>query len=388
MKKNQKLLILINDLSFFISHRLQIAETALGKGFEVIIGYGELGGADFKFLENIGFKLYFIPMDRSGMNLKFEIKTIYYIWKFFKEQKPDIVHLITIKPYIYGGIISRLIQIPSLVSAISGLGTIFTSNNLKNRLIKFSLFPLFKFALNNYNQKIILQNKSDLKLLVDWGVLNTKKVELIKGSGVNLNKFKYVEDEPKGTPVITFAARLLRDKGVYEFITAAKLIFEKGISGRFLLAGKIDSKNPTGLTLEELNHIKKSHPYIEYLGHHNDIASLYARSNIICLPSYREGLPKSLIEAAAAGRAVITSNVPGCRDAIIPDKTGLLVQVKNSLDLALAIERLIKNPTERMRMGKHGRLLAINEFSIEKVIDSHLKIYEDLLSNFYCNFKK
>jgi glycosyltransferase involved in cell wall biosynthesis len=379
MKKNKKLLILVNYLSFFLSHRLPIAEASLAEGYEVFIGYGELRGADPKLLEQRGFKVNIVPMHPGGVNLFKDLKTLYNVWNFFNKVKPDIAHLITIKPYLYGGIISRLTGVPSLVSAVSGLGTLFIGKDFKSSLLRLLLYPIYKLAFNHLNQKVIIQNEDDLKVLVNWGVLNPFKAKLLKGSGVNLENFVNL-NEPSGIPKICFAARLLRDKGVFEFVSAARLLKERGINARFYLAGDLDDNNPTGLNLDDLNKIEKE-GHVEILGFHRDIPSLYAISNIICLPSYREGLPKGLIEAAAASRAVVTTDVPGCRDAIIPNKTGLLVPVKDSRKLADALQWLIENPHKRIAMGKAGRKLAEKEFLIDKIVLDHLDIYQNLLSN-------
>ena len=376
--KKKKLLFLVNDLSFLISHRLMIAQSALAKGFEVIIGYGETRGADPSNLEKQGFKTHHIPMYRGGTNIYREFKTFLYILKFFKKEKPDIAHLVTIKPYLYGGIVSRLVGVPGVISAISGLGTIFISNDIKFRLIRLLLYPFYKLAFNHPNQKIIIQNNDDIKVLVDWGVLNIFKVKLLRGSGVKIENFTNLQ-EPKGVTTVCFAARLLRDKGIYEFVFAAKLIKERGINARFFLAGDLDINNPTGLTIDDLKKLEED-SNIEFLGYQKDIASLYAKSHIICLPSYREGLPKSLIEAAAASRAIVTTDVPGCREVIIPNKTGLLVPVKNSQKLADALQWLIENPQHRIIMGLRGRKLAEKEYRIEKIVQSHLNIYNEVLS--------
>ena len=345
----------------------------------MVIGYGEVGGAELKIIEQKGFKSKHIPMQRGNTNFFSNLITLYDIWNFFRKEKPDIVHLVTIKPYLYGGIISRLISVPCLVTAVSGLGTLFIGNDLKNKLLRFFLYPIYKFAFNHFNQKIIVQNKDDLRLLVEWGVLNPGKVQLLKGSGVKLENFTDLK-EPDGIPTICFAARLLRDKGVYEFLNAARIIKKKGIKARFLLAGDLDIDNPTSLNLEDLKMIKRE-GLVEILGYYKDIPKLFSQSNIVCLPSYREGLPKSLIEAAAASRAVVTTDVPGCRDAIVINKTGLIVPVKNSEKLANAFQWLIEHPRKRIAMGIAGRKLAEKEFLIEIIVKQHLSIYKNLIKN-------
>ena len=380
MKRNKKILFLVNQLSFFISHRLPIAQAAMVEGFNVVIGYGEVGNSDIdpKLLEQKGFKIKHIAMYRGGINLFKDIKTCFHIWRFFKKEKPDIVHLITIKPYLYGGIISRILRVPGVLSAVSGLGTLFISKDLKIKFLRFILYPIYKLTFNHLNQKVIIQNESDSKVLVDWGVLNISKIKLLKGSGVKLKNFIHL-NEHRGTPIICFAARLLRDKGIYEFISAAKLLKTRGVPAKFFLAGDLDNNSPSGLNIDDLNRIKDE-AIVEVLGHQKDIPTLYSKSHIICLPSYREGLPKSLIEAAAASRVIVTTDVPGCRDAIISDKTGLLVPAKDPHKLADALQWLIEHPKERVAMGKAGRKFAQKEFNIEKIVKSHLDIYSELIS--------
>lgn len=374
--KKIKLVILVNDLSFFISHRLPIAEAAIHKYYNVVIGYGELGGANLKLLEDKGLNFCFVPMQRGSINLIKDLKSLFGIWRFFKKEKPDIVHLVTIKPYLYGGIIARLIGTPCLVSAISGLGTIFIHKDLKSKFLRILLYPIYRLSFNHFNQTVIVQNKEDANLLVRWGVLRSDKIKLLKGSGVQLENFKNFE-YPPGLPVVCFAARLILEKGVNEFISAAKLLQKKGVRARFLLAGSMDLQNPTGLNLNDLKKIKEEGA-VELIGYQKNIPSLYARSHIVCLPSYREGFPKSLMEAAAASRAIVTTDVPGCRDVIIPNKTGLLVPVKDSKTLAIAIEDLIKNSEKCINMGRAGREFAKKEFSIENIVKRHLEIYDFL----------
>lgn len=375
MKK--KILFLVNDLSFFISHRLQIAESVIALGYSVFVGYGDLGTCKISFLKNRNIEATYIPIDRAGMNPFKEIGSLFLILRLFLKIKPDIVHLVTIKPYLYGGIIARIVGVKGVVSSVSGLGTLFIEEKFNIKLLRTLLYPIYKYAFNHPNQMVIFQNKDDLNEFINKKILKLSKSIIINGSGVELQNFTNFE-EPLGTPIVCFAARLIRDKGVFEYIAAARLIKKRGIEAKFLLAGDLDTKNPTGLNLKELQEIKNEE-LIEVLGYQNEISVLYANSNIICLPSYREGLPKSLIEAAAASRAVVTTDVPGCRDAIIPNKTGILVPVKDVDKLAEAIIWLIQNPSKRLKMGKAGRKLAEEKFQIKKVIENHLSIYSDLL---------
>lgn len=376
MKNKKKVIILVNNLKFFITHRFPLIEALYKKGYKINVAYGEGRNEDLKFLHKRGFVTFYIPIYRGSINLLKESITFLKILRFFIDQKPDLVHLITIKPYIYGGIISRLTNVPNVVSAVSGLGSLFIDKSLKKNFLKFLLFYMFKIAFNHNNQKIILHNYDDLNYLSRWGVINPLKTKIIKGSGVNLENFQDLKEHP-GLPVVCLAARLLRDKGIIEFILASKILKKEGIEARFIIAGDLDKQNPSGLNLNELENLNKDN-CVEFFGYQNDIPDLFSKSHIICLPSYREGMPKSLLEAAAAGRAIVTTDVPGCRDAIINNKTGLLVPKKDSSKLAEAIKFLINHPKKRILMGKAGRRLAEKEYKIEKVIQNHLDIYEEL----------
>jgi glycosyltransferase involved in cell wall biosynthesis len=372
-----KLLILVNDLRYFLSHRLPIAQDAVAAGYEVTVGYGELGGVAPNLLAEIGFPSYFVQMQRGGTNPLQELRSLYLIWQLLHKLRPDVVHLVTIKPYLYGGIVARIMRVPGVLSAVAGLGSVFIRADWRSRLFRALLYPIYRLAFGHSNQRVIVQNQDDSSVLVNWGVLDPRKIRLLRGSGVDLNAFKQLE-EPDGIPTICFAARLLRDKGVIEFVEAARLLRERGIQARFCLAGDIDNKNPTGLTEPELRALQDER-VVEVLGYQKDIPALYAHCHVICLPSYREGLPKALVEAAAASRAVVTTDVPGCRDAIVPNESGLLVPVKSSEKLADALQWLIEHPVEREAMGKAGRMLAEREFAIEKIVRGHLDIYDELL---------
>lgn len=375
---NKSLLILVSHLSFFISHRMELALAAKNMGYKVKVAFGELD-ADIKHLADRGIDNFHVPIQRGGTNIIKDIKSLYYIWRLFRKVRPDIVHLVTIKPYLYGGVVARLSNVPCVVSAVSGLGSIFIHKDFASRIIRSLLKPIYHFAFNHSNQSVIVQNEADANVLVEWGVLKSQKIKLLKGSGVKIQNFTQLKELDE-IPKVCFAARLINDKGIYDFVSAAHLLIERGVKAKFYLAGDLDVKNPTGLNINDLNYLKED-DNIEILGYQKDIPTLYAKSHIVSLPSYREGLPKALMEAAAASRAVVTTDVPGCRDAIIPNKTGLLVPLKNPKKLADAIQWLIENPHERIAMGRAGRKLAEKEFRIEKIIQEHLDIYKELLIN-------
>jgi len=288
----------------------------------------------------------------------------------------DLVHLVTIKPVLYGGLMARLSGVPAMVAAISGLGTVFVDRDQKRSRIRRGVEWLYRVALGHSNAKVIFQNPDDRAALIGMGAVSKEKTALIRGSGVSLAAYS-MRPEPEGVPVVTFAARLLADKGVREFVEAARVLKGRAVVARFWLAGSPDPGNLTSISEKELSHWSKD-GCVETLGYRSDIPNLFANSNIVVLPSYREGLPKALVEAAACGRAVVTTDVPGCRDAIEPESTGLLVPVRDAPALADAIQFLIENPERRKQMGASGRALAEREFAIEKVVDAHLAIYREL----------
>lgn len=377
--KNKKILFLVNNLSSFLSNRVDIALKLKKLGFDVHVAYGEKGNFNNNILKKKNIISHFCKFDRSSINPFKEVMHIIKIYNLLKHIRPNLVHLVTIKPYLYGSISARLLGIHSVVCAVAGLGTLFISEKIFYRFIRVLLYPIFFLAFNHKNQKVIFQNKHDKLKLISWGVIRGKKTVLIKGSGVNLKKFNNFK-EAKGLPIICFASRLLKDKGILEFIEAIKLLKLSKVNFKAYIAGDFDKGNPTSLTHEELNKYLKNTPIV-FKGHIKNIAKLYSKSHIICLPSYREGFPKSLIEAAASGRPVVTTNVPGCRDAIIPNKSGYLVPAKNVEKLSKSLKKLILNPALRIKMGKENRKYAKKEFNINTVIEKHIKIYKSLLIN-------
>lgn len=374
----KKLLIVVNTPEFFISHWLSIAVRAKDKGLEVHIASGE--GDGIKKIMEYGFFHHAIPLTRSGQNGFHEIKALVELYRLFRQLKPDVVHTISIKPVIYGGIVGRLASVPSMVATISGLGTVFIGEEgVRARVRRWLVTVLYRFSLNHSNLAVIFENPDDRETFLKSKVLESNRTHLISGAGVDLQEFDHVA-EPSGIPVVVMASRLLRDKGVIEFVDAARLLKARGVRVIMRLVGSVDLENPTSITESEFRQWRNE-KVVDLLGYREDIAIQYANANIVCLPSYREGLPRSLIEAAACGRAVVTTDVPGCRHAIEPDVTGILVPVKNSVALADAIQLLTESPRKRSRMGKAGRKLAEKSFSIDSIVDQYHGIYEELLTD-------
>ena len=371
----KKLLFVVNEPDFFLSHRLPLAEAARKDGFNVHIA--TMAGPATEKIEQLGFSHHILPLSRCGRNPVNELVTLLSMMRLFRQLRPDLVHLVTIKPVLYGGIAARIVKVPGVISAISGLGFIFVKRaSMRLRLLRHAVLYLYHLAMGHPNQRVIFQNPTDMNALIMAGGVGEDKAILIRGSGVDLRDY-HVIPEQKGTPVVAMASRLLRDKGVHEFVDAARLLRSKGIKAHFQLIGDLDHGNPESVTADSLQAWQEE-GVVECMGFRSDIPELFSKAHIIALPSYREGLPKILIEAAACGRAVVTTDTPGCRDAIQPDLSGLLVPARDAVALAKALERLISDAKLRQQMGKAGRILAEKEFRIEKVVNSHLNIYREL----------
>ena len=353
-----------------------VAVAAKAEGFDVHVAapFDE----DVEKIIEHGFHYHKIELDRKGQNPYNELKLFFCLFKLLAKLKPDIAHFITIKPIIYGGIAARFVKLKLVVMAISGLGTVFINNSLKSKIRQILVLGLYKLAFRQKCINTIFQNPYDQEFFVSKNLVKLKDSIIIPGSGVDLSVYK-VTPEPSPNVVVLMVSRLLIDKGVYEFARAANELYLRGIKVEMRVIGDIDTGSETSLSREDvlkLSQIKN----LNFLGYCDDIASAYASSNIACLPSYREGLPKSLIEASACGRPIVTTDAPGCRDAIVQEKTGLMVPTRNANLLADALERLIVNPVLRQKMGVEARNFAEQKFSLTKVIEQHLNIYSKIRS--------
>jgi glycosyltransferase involved in cell wall biosynthesis len=371
----KKILFVINAPEFFLSHRLPLAIAAKQAGYEVHVA--TVASPDVEIIKKEGFIYHEITFVRSGQNPIRELRTMLQLFRLFKAERPELVHAVTIKPVLYGGIAARLAGVRSVVAAVSGLGTVFLAASATARARRWLVTRLYRAALRHKNLTVIFQNPDDRDVMLGLGIVNSAQVSMIRGSGVQLADYPYLP-EPNGRPVVVMAARLLRDKGVFEFVESARLLRDRGIDVEMRLIGSPDPGNPTSVKQQDLERWALE-GCVRLLGYRADIAEQYAAANIVCLPSYREGLPKSLVEAAACGRAVVTTDVPGCRDAIVPDETGMLVPVRDTVALADAIQKLVGNADMRLHMGRSSRRLAEEAFTIERIVEQHMTIYKELL---------
>jgi glycosyltransferase involved in cell wall biosynthesis len=371
----KKLLFLVNVDWFFISHRLPIAVAASKSGFEVHIAASMTGQENI--LREAGFIFHDIPISRGSAGPFSFFKTMLEIIKLFRAVNPDLVHLITIKPILLGGIAARIVGINGVIAAISGLGYVFINKGFIASTRRWAVKVLYKISLGHKNLMVICQNLTDLNYIQKTTSLPDRSFTVIDGSGVSLQKFQYTVDTNK-IPKVMMASRVLKDKGVLEFVEAATIMQNSGIQAAFILVGSPDPGNPTSIPISQIQDwVKKG--ILEFWGYQEDMNQILGQASIIVLPSYREGFPKVLIEAAAIGRPVVTTDVAGCRDAIYNGITGVLVPPKDSNALAEEIKKLIDSPETCHKMGIEGRKMAEERFDEKITIERHLSIYDQIL---------
>ena len=373
----KRLLFIVNVDWFFVSHWLHLARSAKDAGFEVHVATSNT--TNTPLISEEGFICHEIAINRSGTNPFVELMTVMRIFRLLKAVKPDIVHLMTIKPVIYGGLACRLAGVRAVVVGITGLGFVFINNSLKVRLLRYLVVKLYKTVFRHENIFATFENESDKAYFLQSKIVSPKQVKVVDGAGVDLDKFSFTLP-PKDQVVITFAARILKDKGFFEFVAAAKILKQKyADSVAFWIAGVPDPINPASVPQHEIDNLS-SQNIVTFLGFQSDMADVFSRSSIVVLPSYREGLPKVLMEAAACGRPVITTDVPGCRHVIIPGRTGLLVPPGQVSELADAMVSMVDNAHLRLEFGKQGRVLAEQRFSAGKISADYLSMYHKLLN--------
>jgi len=367
----KKLLYVVNVDWFFISHRLPLAIEAKKRNYEVTLATKNTG--HFKELGSMGIKLYDLDVDRSGTNIFKEILIIVKLIGILRKVKPDIIHNVTLKMSIYSSIAARFIPNRKVINAISGLGYNFTFDR-QTKSQKF-IHALMKFAFRNKGFSFIFQNPDDLQLFQRLNFNDRNKFFVIKGSGVDMDRFVYSDRKNRNNISFILTSRMLRDKGVLEFINASKKVTVKFPDAKFLLVGNLDKFNLASLTEDELRY-ELLGTNVTWLGYRDDIPALLKESDVMVLPSYREGLPKSLIEAAATGLPIITTDTVGCRECVDDGVNGFLVPIGDSDILAKKMIELIENPEMVKRMGKASRLKAEKEFSLKMVMDKTFGIYE------------
>ena len=377
----------VNHVAFFVSHRLSVATGARMNGFEVLLLTGQAGSLEMEQtavaqLKAAGFKHQRMFFSSSGVNPLVELLGLVQLVWFMLRYRPDVVHCASPKGVLYGGIAARLCRVPGLVLAISGMGYAYTTGKGRGgarALVRSIYGALVGFAFNHQNVRVIVQNQDDYQSVVEKGLAPSHRVTLIPGSGVDLSLFSGSRPDNK-LRMVLLPARMLKDKGVEEFVAAARLIKAQAPGWRFVMAGAAGYDNPTAIDIAQLK-AWQAEGSIEWLGHVDAMTPLFRDAAIVCLPSYREGMPKALLEAAAAGCAVVTTEVTGCREAIEPSVTGDLVPVRDSEALAKALLSLINDESRRQAFGVKGQARAKAMFSVSSVVSQTVQIYNGLLGN-------
>lgn len=367
-----KLLFVVTEDWYFVSHRLQLAKAALSQGYDVAIATRV--GRHGDVIRDAGIRLIPFELSRRGGN---PLAEIWSLFRLYRREQPDLIHHVAMKPVFFGSIAAKLAGQAGQVNAIAGLGWLFTSSSRFARLIRPIVSSAMAHLLNCRHSLTIVQNMEDGEVLKHAGVA-AEHIRLIPGAGVNTNLFCPARNLNQ-PPCVMLAARMLWSKGVGEFVAAARLLAMRGVEARFLLVGEPDPANPAAIPVAKLREWHGQFG-VEWFGRREDMPSVWQSAHIACLPSYyREGLPKCLLEAAACGLPIVTTDSPGCREVIVDGREGLLVPPKNVEALADAIEHLIRHPELRKQMGDKARERAIRVFSEDQVIRATLSVYAQVL---------
>lgn len=369
-----KLFIIVNVDWFFLSHRKDIALSAQKAGYDVTIVTKDTGKKSV--IEALGLEVIDLPMNRSGQNIIEEVHTCWFLYRLYRHEKPDIVHHVGLKTILWGTLAAKLAKIHGVVNAVSGLGIFFSEEN--KSLVSKLLPKVLRFSHHRKKLAVIFQNNEDEGLFLKNGIIKEEQAFMIKGSGVDLNLYCYTPEPEDGKVKVLFTARMIVEKGVFVLVdTALKLKEQYKDKVEFLLCGGLDD-NPKAIKEEELKAVCDGE-YIQWLGYRTDVLELLKSCHIVAFPSYyKEGLPKSLIEATAVGRPIVTTNSIGCKETVIDGYNGYLIPIKDSNTLAERLKILFEDEGLRQNMGRNSRMLAEKDFSIENVIQKHLEIYNQL----------
>lgn len=366
--------LIVNEDRFFLSHRKEIALEARRCGYDVTIVAKNYG--NFGTIRDMGLNVIDLPINPSGMNLKEEFRTFRFLISLYRREKPDIVHHVGLKNILWGGLAAKLTRVKGVVNAVSGLGALFNGADLTTTTR--GILAVMRFSNSRLGVKVIFQNDEDKAIFLEHKAVRSEQIEFTKGSGIDLSKFAYSKEPTAGKIKIIFTARMVKEKGVCDLIEAAKIL-KPDMDGKvqFLLCGRL-TENSNAISKEYLER-ECDGEYICYMGERSDVKELLEQSHIMAFPSYyREGVPKSLIEASAIGRPIVTCNSTGCRDVVTDGENGFLIEPRSPEMLADRLRKLIDNPELRKKMGINARKKAEKEFSIDSVVATHMQIYQEL----------
>lgn len=376
----KKLLFFIAEDSYFCSHRINLAKAAQNKGYQVAIA--TRCNLHVSTIQNAGIRIFPLKhFKRSNINPWLEVLTLLEIFKIYKEFSPDIVHQVAFKPVIWGSLISYFCKVPQIINALGGLGYLFTTeaysfrSKLKKLCLRGMIYPFLKWIFSRSNSVVILQNEEDIQTLTSLGYVKPHKVALIRGAGIDPQAFPFSKPTASSPIVIACISRMLWSKGIGDLVKAADILQKLSLPFKIILYGLPDDMNPNSISLTQLNAWKNLR-FIQWEGHCKDVAKAYTESHIAVLPSfYREGIPKTLLEAASCGRPIVTTNVAGCKDVVVDGMNGFIVPPKSPEALAAALSKLMLDEKLRIKMGENSRKLIENAFSDTIVNNLTLALY-------------
>jgi glycosyltransferase involved in cell wall biosynthesis len=374
MSPRRKLLFLVAEDWFFCSHFIERAQAASEAGYEVLVltRVREHGAQ----ISAAGLRLVPLSIERGSVNPLSALRTLGQIVAVYRAERPDLVHHVALKPILLGTLAARLAGVHRIVNAVVGLGYVFTSQQGLARALRPVLNLALKLLLNPRGSRVVFENADDLGAMVRSGHVRADEAVLIRGAGVDPARFTPTAGNP--VPVVVLVARMLWDKGVGEFVQAAAALRAQGARADFVLVGDADPANRAAIPQTTMQHWQRQGD-VQWWGFRRDMPALLAQADIACLPSYREGLPKSLLEAMAAGLPCVTTDVPGCREAVRHGDNGLLVPPRDAAALGEALRRLLDDERLRKRMGARGRERLETEFSTGQVVNQTLTLYRALL---------
>lgn len=367
------LIYLVSEDWYFCSHRLPVARAALNAGARVVVATRLVDNRERIIAE--GFEAVHVPFDRSGLNPLRDLTALRAIIACYRHYRPDLVHHVAAKPVLLGQIAASLCRVPAVVNAMAGMGFLYIARGPKAAFLRKVFETVIRSGMRRQRSALIVQNADDAELFIALGVAGAK-ITLIPGSGVDAAHF-LPTPEPEGVPIAVCVSRMLRDKGIVELVAAAQILQDQGVPIQVRLVGGTDT-NPASIA-PDLLAAWKAEGIVDVAGPSHDVAAEYARAHIAVLPSYREGLPKSLLEAAACGRAIVTTDVPGCRAVCTDGENGVLVPARDSVALAEALARLAREPETRARMGRTGRRRVESEFAETIIAEQTLALYRGLI---------
>ncbi len=392
MPQKLTILFLVTDDWFFLMHRKALALAAQTAGFRVLVATAP--GSKVREIEALGFTHYPLKMRRSSRNPLREMVGLLDLIKLYRHLRPDIVHQVSIKPILYGTLAARIAGVPAVVNAVTGLGFVFIAGGCRKRILRRLVESAYRFIGKRMQIRFLFENPDDRRYFLDMKIIAAEQAALILGSGVDIEQFQPPESEPETSaasippPVVLLAARLLWHKGIEEFVAAARILRKKGVQAEFWLAGMPDMSNPAAVPVSRLLYWHRQGD-VRWLGFQDDMSALYQKVAVVCLPTrYREGIPVTLLEAAACGKPLVATDMPGCREIVKAGENGFLVTPGDVYSLVAGLEKLLLDPLLRVEFGRNGRRIVEKGFSDKKVISDTFTVYRELLGDKWLSLEK